>query len=90
MGDAGDDARDEVAGLGVVRRSEAQCVQVGDGARAHREDVAHDAADAGRRALEWLDVRWMVVAFHLKDDGVAVSEIHDARVFAWALDDLRS
>ena len=50
--DAGDDAVDEMARLGMVGRAEAQRVQVGDGPRAHGEDVAQDAADAGRRALD--------------------------------------
>ena len=39
-------------------------------ARAHGEDVAQDAADAGRRALVGLDVGWVVVALHLEDDGM--------------------
>ena len=37
------------------------------GPRAHGEDVAHDAADAGRRALVGLDVGGVVVALHLED-----------------------
>lgn len=74
----------------MVRRAEAQRVHVGDGPCAHREDVAHDAADAGRRALERLDVGWVVVAFHLEDDGIAISEIDDARVLAGALDHFRA
>ena len=88
--DAGDDAVDEVARLGMVGRAEAQRVQVGDGARAHGEHVAHDAADAGRRALVGLDVARVVVALHLEDDAVAVAEVDDAGVLAGALDHLRA
>jgi hypothetical protein len=66
--DAGDHAGDEVAGLRVIRRAEAQRVHRRDGPRAHGEDVAQDAADAGRRALVGLDVGGVVVAFHLEDD----------------------
>ena len=88
--DAGDDAADEVARLGMIGRAEAQRVEVGDGPRAHREHVAHDAADARRRALVGLDVGGVVVALHLEDDRVAVAEIDDARVLAGALDDLRA
>ena len=80
--DAGDDAGDQMAGLGMVGRAEAQRVQVGDGARAHGEHVAHDAADAGRRALVGLDVARVVVALHLEDDAVAVAQIDDAGVLA--------
>ena len=59
-GDAGDDALDDAAGARAVRtveRPEAQRVQQRDRPRAHREDVADDAADAGRRALVRLDER---------------------------------
>jgi hypothetical protein len=65
--DTGDDAGDQVAGLGMVgRRSAARSSR--RRARAHGEDVAQDAADAGRRALVGLDVGGVVVAFHLEDD----------------------
>ena len=57
-----------MARLGVVGIAEAQGVEVGDRPRAHGEDVAHDAADAGRRALVGLDVGRVVVALHLEDD----------------------
>ncbi len=63
MRDARNDAADEVARLRMIGCAEAQRVHVGDGTRAHREDVAHDAADAGRRALERLDVGGVVVRF---------------------------
>ncbi len=65
--DAGDDARDEMPGLGMIGRAEAQRVEIGDRPRAHGEDVAQDAADAGRGALIGLDEGWMVVGFHLED-----------------------
>ena len=54
--DAVDDAADQVAHLGVIGPAEAQRVHVGDGACAHREHIAQNAADAGRRALIGLDV----------------------------------
>ena len=88
--DARDHAGHQVARLGVVGIAEAQRVEVGDGARAHGEHVAHDAADAGRRALVGLDVGRVVVALHLEDDGVAVAEVDDAGVLAGPLDDLRA
>ena len=49
--DAGDDAAQELGRARVIGAAEAERVEAGDGARAHREDVAQDAADAGRRAL---------------------------------------
>ena len=73
---------DEMAGLGMVGRAEAQRIEVGDGPRAHGEHVAHDAADAGRGALVGLDVARVVVALHLEDDGPAVADVDDARVLA--------
>ena len=74
----------------MVRRAEAQRVHLGDRPRAHGEDVAHDAADAGRRALIGLDERRVVVALHLEDGGLAVADIDDAGILARALDHLRA
>jgi hypothetical protein len=59
------------------------------GPRAHGEDVAQDAADAGRRALVGLDERGVVVALHLEDRGQPVADVDDAGVLAGALDDPR-
>lgn len=58
--DARDDAGQYPLGVGVVGRAEPQRVDDRDGAGAHGEDVADDAADAGGRALVGLDVRgWL-------------------------------
>jgi hypothetical protein len=57
-----------VPGLGMIGLAEAQRVHGRDGPCAHGEDIAQDAADAGRRALVGLDVGGVVVAFHLEDD----------------------
>ena len=70
----------------MVRLAEAQEVEAGDRARAHGENVAQDAADAGRRALIGLDERRMVVAFHLEDARQTVADIDDARILARPLD----
>ena len=50
-------------------RAEAQRIEHGDGPRAHGENVAQNAADAGGRALKRLDVAGMIVRFHLEDGG---------------------
>ncbi len=73
----------------MVRRAEAQRVHRRDRPRAHGEDVAQDAADAGRRTLVGLDVGGMVVALHLEDDALAVADIDDAGILARPLDDAR-
>ena len=70
---------------GSSRRPEAQRIQHRDRPRAHGEDVAQDAADAGGRALERLDEAGMIVRFDLERDGIAVADIDDAGVFARAL-----
>ena len=85
-----DHARHEMPGLRMVGRAEAQRVHGRDRPRAHGEDVAQNAADAGRRALIGLDVGGVVVALHLEDDAVAIADIDDAGVFARPLDDLRA
>ena len=73
----------------IVERAEAQRVERGDRARAHREDVAQDPADARRRALARLDERRVVVALDLEDDREPVADRDDARVLARALQHLR-
>ena len=87
--DAGDDAAEQLRRARVIGAAEAQRVEAGDGARAHREDVAQDAADAGRRALVRLDEARVVVRLHLEDGGEAVADVDDAGVLAGALDDAR-
>ena len=84
--DAGDHAGDQVAHLGMVGPAEAQRVEVGDRPRAHREHVAQDAADPGRRALVGLDVARVVVALHLEDRRVAVADVDHAGILARAAD----
>ena len=69
-----------------VRRAEAQPVQQRDRPRAHGDDVAEDAADARRRALERLDGRRMVVALDLERDRLAVAEVDHAGVLAGPLE----
>ncbi len=53
--DAGDDVLEQIALARIVEAAEAQRIEQRDRPRAHREDVAHDAADARRRALVRLD-----------------------------------
>src|SRR5205085_9798998 len=69
----------------VVRLREAQAVQDRDRAGAHRDDVAQDAADACRRALEGLDRRGVVVRLDLEGDGFPLAEVDDARILTGAL-----
>jgi hypothetical protein len=80
--DAGDDAGQHARGVRVVRGAEAQRVHHRDRAGAHREDVADDAADAGRRALVGLDEARVVVRLDLERDRELVGDLHDARVLA--------
>ena len=93
--DAGDDAAHQPAGLRVVGRAERQRVHRRDRPRAHGEDVAQDAADAGGGALVGLDVGGVVVALHLEDQRHPfpiwpVADVDDARVLARAADHLRA
>ena len=72
----------DALGVGVVGRTEAQRVDDGDRAGAHRDDVADDAADAGGRALVGLDVGGVVVRLDLEGDRVALADVDDAGVLA--------
>ena len=80
--DAGDDAGQHARGVGGVGAAEAERVHDGDRARAHRQDVADDAADPGGRALVGLDVAGVVVRLDLEGDRVAVAHVDDAGVLA--------
>ena len=62
---------------GVVERAEAQRIHQRDRAGAHREDVADDAADAGRRTLVRLDRRRVVVALDADRDRETVADVDD-------------
>ena len=84
--DAGDHAGDQRARLRIFRIAERQRVEAGDRPRAHGEDVAQNAADAGRRALIGLDIARVVVALHLEHDGEPVADIDDAGILARPLD----
>src|SRR5262249_56364473 len=78
--DPRDDAVHELTRLSLVELAEAQRVEDRDRPRSHREDVAQDAAHAGRGALERLDERGMIVALDLEDHGPAVADVDRARV----------
>ena len=72
--DAVDDALRDVAGeCGPRARPKRSGSATRDHLGAHAEHVAHDPADAGRRALERHDLRRMVVRFVRDDDAVALA-----------------
>ena len=80
-GDAAYDAIEEVAVVGVVEGAEAEGVEEGDGAGAHGEDVAHDAADAGGGSLEGFDGGGVVVGLDFEDDGETFADVDGSGVF---------
>ena len=82
MADPGDDLLEEVARALGVELAEAQRVEDRDRPRAEGEDVAEDAADAGRGALEGLDRARVVVRLDLEGDRPAVADRHGAGVLA--------
>ena len=65
-----------------VDRSEAQRIHDRDRPRAHGENIAQNAADAGRRALKRLDVAGVIVRFDLERDHPAAADSDDAGVLA--------
>ena len=81
-GDARHHALGDPAAAGVVEGTEAQRVHDRDGPRAHGEDVAQDAADAGGGALVGLDGRRVVVALDADRRGDAVADVDHARALA--------
>ena len=87
---ARDHAVEEMALMRLVERSEAQRVEQRDRPRAHREDVAQDAADTGCSALVRLDGARMIVRLDLEDARQPVADVDRARVLARALQHERS
>src|SRR4029079_7514036 len=85
----GHHAAREVRRPRMVEAAEPERVHDRDRPRTHREDVAEDAADARRRALERLDERRVVVALDLEDRCETVADVDGARVLARSLEDLR-
>src|SRR5260370_30516081 len=81
--DAGDDAVEVMAR--TWQWAEAQRVEQGDGPCSHRDDVADDAADPGRRALVGLDGGGMVVRFDLEHRGPARPYLDRSRILARSL-----
>ena len=67
--------------------AEAERIHDGKGTRAHRKDVAQNAADAGGRALIGLDVAGVVVRLDLEGAGPAVPDVDDAGVLSRTLHD---
>ena len=88
--DARHHAFEQAARLRMLRLAEAQRVEQRDRAGAHRKDVAHDAADAGGRALIRLDEGRVVVALHLEDARLPVVDVDHARILAGAADHARA
>src|SRR5690606_16694974 len=88
--DAGDDAGDEVSRLRMARLAATQRIHGSDRARRHGTHVAQDAADARCRTLIGRDTRRVVVALHLEDNALAMTDIDRAGIFARALNSLWS
>ena len=87
--DPADDVLEEISVAGVIEAAESKAVEARDRPRAHREDVSQYSPHARRRALERLDRRWMVVAFDLHDDAIAVADVdHTGVLQPRALDSL--
>ena len=82
VADPAHDAVEQVARARRVELAEAQRVEDRDRPGAEREDVAQDAADPGRRALERLDRARVVVRLDLEGDRPAVADVDRAGVLA--------
>src|SRR5579864_578608 len=65
--------------------TEAQRIHHCDWPRAHGEDIAQNAADAGGRALERFDERRVIVRFDFEGAGPTVADVNDAGILARSL-----
>ena len=80
--DSADYAAEQIARAGMLEGAELERVHARHGPRAHRENIAQDSADSGRRALVGLDERRMVVAFDFEDRRPSVADVDCAGVLA--------
>ena len=88
VADAADDTSEQIAVARLVEGAKPEAVEQRDGTRAHRKDVAEDAARAGRRPLVGFDGRWMVMRLDLECDRPSARQPQHAGVFTGTLDDL--
>ena len=87
IADALHNALEQPFGAGVLEVPEPQAVELGNGARAHGEDVAVDPAHAGRRTLVGFQCGGVVVGFNFEGTAQAVADVHDPGVFLSRLDE---
>ena len=80
--DPGDDARQDASRVIGIGRAESQAVHHRDRPGAHREDVADDAADPGRRTLVRLDERRVVVRLDLERHREPAADVDHPGVLA--------
>ena len=85
--DARDHTVEEMALMRLGERTETQRVEQRDRTRAHREDVAQDAADTGRGALVRLDGARVVVRLDLEHACQPMTDVHGAGVLPGTLED---
>src|SRR3546814_8782488 len=75
-------AGDKVPHLWMIGPSKSESIQVGDGPRAHGENVTQYAADTSGCALVRFYVGRVVVTLHLEDGGLPIADIYHARILA--------
>src|SRR3546814_18196678 len=66
----------------MIGPSKSESILVGDGPRAHGEDVTQYAADTSGCALVRFYVGRVVVTLHLEDGGLPIADIYHARILA--------
>ena len=79
---AGDDAGKNSTRIRGISGPEAKGVHNGNGTRAHRQNVANDATDAGGRTLIGLYVRRVIVALDLEGHGPTITDVDYTCIFA--------
>src|SRR5690625_1035157 len=82
VGEARNSALEHPGGIGVVNFAHPKLVHNRDRARAHGNNVAHDPANAGGCALEWLNITGTVVGLDFERHGPAIANVDDTCVLA--------
>src|SRR5260370_38974562 len=69
-------------GSGINNWSKPERMHARHWPRAHGENIAQDAADAGSRPLKWLNERWMIMRLNFERASPPVTDVDDPGILS--------
>ena len=79
---AGHHASDKCFRSRMAWLAKAQKIERGNGPCTHRENIAQNTTNARRRPLVGFDIRGVIVALHLENHHIAITDINHASILA--------